>query len=49
MKHMKFLMILFISGIFVSCGLLRKKNRCNDCPKWGYQIDNDINQNHKKS
>lgn len=29
------IMILFLQA----CTLLRKKNRCNDCPKWSYYID----------
>ena len=33
-----FLLFIFAMQVLSSCALFRKKNRCDDCPKWS-QID----------
>ncbi|MCL4815246.1 MAG: hypothetical protein HND27_02290 [Bacteroidetes bacterium] len=32
---LKYIGILFLTASLVSCAIFRKKNKCNDCPKWG--------------
>lgn len=33
-KHILIVALLAVSVMASSCGLFRKKNRCNTCPKW---------------
>lgn len=33
-KPFNFLAVIIVIVLLSSCGLFRKKNRCNDCPKW---------------
>ncbi len=33
-KPLRILIVLSVCITISSCSLFRKKNRCNDCPKW---------------
>lgn len=35
-KHTLFVLVVAFALLSAGCGLFRKKNRCNECPKWNY-------------